>query len=128
MKNAIVIVGHGSNLPFNAEVLKYLKEILEQDDTFQNFRIEIGFVQINSPSLSAVLERLIEEGYQKIIIALVFISRGVHTEKDIKEIVTNVKKKAGDVEISITEPIGKDIRLVEIIKNRIHERIETNFQ
>ncbi len=120
-KGAIVITGHGSRLPYNMEVLQFIKESLKKDDSFNGFKIEIGFVQINSPKLSEVLEHLIKDGYREIIVALVFISRGIHTDKDIRKVVEEITDRHKDVEITITNPVGKDKKLVEIIKDRIYE-------
>ncbi len=125
-KGAIVITGHGSRLPYNSEVLEFIRSSLKKDDSFKNFEIEVGFVQINSPKLSDILESFIKKGYRKIIVTSVFISRGIHTDKDIRGIVDEITDRYSNVEILITDPIGKDKRLVDIIRDRIYEELKSD--
>ncbi len=121
---AVVLIGHGSKLPYGKEVMEELRRRLEMREIFKTVRT--AFMQLNSPSIEEVLRDLAKSGIKKIIALPVFLADGAHTTEDIPE-----KLKAAfsgewaemgkDVELIYGKPIGVDERIVDILIDRIKE-------
>jgi sirohydrochlorin cobaltochelatase len=124
-KIGVILVGHGSNEPHHKEVVIYLaKRLREEYDS-----VRYAFMEVCRPSIPEALEATVKSGIEKIIVQPVFLTRGKHTEYDIPRILGLPRgSRGGRVEllgrrvwIKYGKPIGKDERLLEIIRDRIRE-------
>ena len=135
-KIGILLVGHGSRLPYGKDVVSKLGEIYKQKS---KYIVEVGFMNMSKPSIPAAINRLAKQGVEKIIVTPVFLAHGVHTKQDIPHILglddenkhskghghhhshndEEVEEILFDGEIIYTEPLGADPRLVDIINDRV---------
>ena len=134
-KIGILLVGHGSRLPYGKDVVSKLAEMYKENS---DYLVEVGFMNISKPSIPAAINKLAEEGAQKIIVTPVFLAHGVHTKQDIPHILGlddghshghdhghshHEEEEQEEIkfngEIIYTEPLGADARLVDIIKDRV---------
>ena len=81
-KIAILLVSHGSSLPF-AEVT--FNEIKDKFNKATGFATEVGYMKVAEPSIAGAVENLKEEvpELEKIIAIPVFLAPGIHTNIDI---------------------------------------------
>ena len=135
-KVGILLIGHGSRLPYGKDVVTKLAEMYKENS---EYLVEVGFMNISKPSIPSALNKLAKEGAEKIIVTPVFLAHGVHTKQDIPHILgltdghqhshghdhghshddNEVEEIEFDGEIIYTEPLGADLRLVDIIKDRV---------
>ena len=132
-KIGILLVGHGSRLPYGKDVVSQLAEMYKENS---DYLVEVGFMNISKPSIPSALNKLAKEGAEKIIVTPVFLAHGVHTKQDIPHILGldeghehgHGHSHGGEVEVEeiefkgeiiYTEPLGADARLVDIIKDRV---------
>ena len=132
-KIGILLVGHGSRLPYGKDVVSQLAEMYKENS---DYLVEVGFMNISKPSIPSALNKLAKEGAEKIIVTPVFLAHGVHTKQDIPHILgldeghehshghshddeVEVEEIEFKGEIIYTEPLGADARLVDIIKDRV---------
>ena len=136
-KIGILLVGHGSRLPYGKDVVSQLAEMYKENS---NYLVEVGFMNISKPSIPSALNKLAKGGVEKIIVTPVFLAHGVHTKQDIPHILglddghehshghdhghSHEEEEAQEEiefegEIIYTEPLGADARLVDIIKDRV---------
>lgn len=135
-KIGILLVGHGSRLPYGKDVVSQLAEMYKENS---DYLVEVGFMNISKPSIPAALNKLARDGAEKIIVTPVFLAHGVHTKQDIPHILglddghehshghdhghSHEEEEQEEVEfkgeIIYTEPLGADARLVDIIKERV---------
>ena len=147
-KTGILLLSHGSRLDDGEEVIKAYKEMYE--DEFPDAKVEYGFMEIRKPGIPETVDKLNENGdLERIIVVPVFVAHGLHTKKDIPEILglesevevdahhhhghghhhhhhhhdEEEEKVDFDGEIILTDPLGVDKRMYEIIKDRIRENI-----
>ncbi len=66
----VVLIGHGSKLPYNREVIEELRRRIEMREIFKAVRV--AFMQLNSPSIGEVLRTLAKDGMKKIVALPVF--------------------------------------------------------
>ena len=55
-KTGILLVGHGSSLPYNKELLDTLSEKIEKN--LPEYTIEVGFMQFTQPTISQAVNNL----------------------------------------------------------------------
>lgn len=120
MKTGYIILGHGSRASEANETLQHItgivKEKLAEDTVIGAF---MGFSQ---PSLEQAAEELVNNGCGKVIIMPFFLYKGIHMQEDIPAKVKKLEEKFGSkVSFSITNHLGVDSRLAEIILDRIKE-------
>ena len=138
---ALVLVGHGSRLPYSKEVVSKIAEKIRERNIYPI--VEIGMMEFNEPTISQAIKKVIEKGAKRIIVVPVFLAHGNHTKRDIPKIlgIYNGEEEDShhhehhhhhhhhhhheepleipeDVEIVYREPIGPDDRLVDIIIDR----------
>jgi Uncharacterized conserved protein len=87
----LLLVGHGSKLPYSKELLVEIAKKVENQGKFEN--IEIGLMEFNEPSIPTALKKIIASGSKKIIVVPVFLAPGTHTTKDIPTILGLLKEK-----------------------------------
>ncbi len=136
-KIGILLVGHGSRLPYGKDVVSQLAEMYKENS---NYLVEVGFMNISKPSIPSAINKLAKGGVEKIIVTPVFLAHGVHTKQDIPHILgldnghehshghdhghsheeeEEQEEIEFEGEIIYTEPLGADTRLVDIIKDRV---------
>ncbi|MGB9979983.1 sirohydrochlorin nickelochelatase [Methanobacterium sp.] len=135
-KIGILLVGHGSSLPYGQEVLYKLAEGYRKDS---DYPVEVGFMNIAEPSIAAAVDTLKEKQVRKIIVVPAFIAHGIHTKQDIEYVLRLREDKRPskihnfdeneridfDGEIIYTEPFGADSRIVEILEEKVNGSIKT---
>lgn len=132
----ILLVGHGSSLPYGQEVLYKLAEGYRKDS---DYPVEVGFMNIAEPSIATAVDTLKKRQIKKIIIVPAFIAHGIHTKQDIEYVLRlSDEKRPSKIhnfdeseridfngEIIYTEPFGADSRIVEILEEKINNIIES---
>ena len=137
VKTGILLVGHGSRLPYGKDVVSQLAEMYKENS---DYLVEVGFMNISKPSIPSAINKLAKGGVEKIIVTPVFLAHGVHTKQDIPHILglddghehshghdhghsheeeEEQEEIEFEGEIIYTEPLGADARLVDIIKDRV---------
>lgn len=143
-KIGVLLVGHGSRLPFGKDVVSQIADMYRED---ADFLVEVGFMNMSKPSIPEAVNRLSENGATTIIVTPVFLAHGVHTTQDIPRIlglnnghdeeeVSGHSHQHGhgheheeDVEIKFegeiiyTEPLGADRRIADIVKDRVDDAL-----
>ncbi|CAB3288162.1 Sirohydrochlorin cobaltochelatase [Methanocaldococcus lauensis] len=142
---ALILVGHGSRLPYSKELLVKLSEKVKEKNLFPI--VEIGLMEFNEPTIPQAVKKAIERGAKKIIVVPVFLAHGIHTTRDIPKMLGLIDEEDNDhnhdehhhhhhhhhhehekleipedVEIIYREPIGADDRIVDIIIDRAFGR------
>lgn len=117
----LVLVGHGSKLPYYREIMEHHKERIEKLGMFDE--VEIAFVaRKRKPSVEDAIRKMKSD---VIYLVPLFISYGVHTTEDIPSAL-GLESKLGVMEgefdgkkIILCEPIGKDPFITYAIINRV---------
>ncbi len=140
---AVILISHGSSLPY-AE--KTFTEIKEKFINVTGLPAEIGYMKVTEPSISGAINILKKDSNINRILALpVFLAPGIHTKIDIPTLLglnpleTDPRCPDGnypdnhylsiaddvefDGEITLMEPIGAHVSLLDIINKRIDEAL-----
>ena len=140
-KTGILLLSHGSRLDDGEEVIKAYKEMYAEE--FPDMPVEYGFMEIRKPGIPETIKKLTEENdLDKIIVVPVFVAHGLHTKRDIPGLLGiesdyeahdhghhhhhhdhDDEPVEFDGEIVLTDPLGIDKRMYEIIKDRVSEHL-----
>ena len=138
-KIGVLLVGHGSRLPYGEEVINGLAEIYRQQ---ADYPVMVGFMNMNKPSIPKPLMNSLETVLKKLL-SLQYSWPMEYTPNRTYHIFwdwTMVTKGHGhghdhshqdeedeeiqfEGEIIYTEPLGSDPRLVEILKDRVNNSL-----
>lgn len=119
MKEAVILLCHGSiREQANVETRAMWKRFKEQ---LPNLPLSGAFVEAAEPTLEQEVSARVAEGYDKIIVVPMFLSRGNHISNGIPRAVSRLQGSYEGVEIEVTKHLGADPLIAEIIKNLIRE-------
>ncbi|MEM2099523.1 MAG: sirohydrochlorin nickelochelatase [Candidatus Bathyarchaeia archaeon] len=116
----LIIIGHGSKLPHNRENMEKLADIIREKALFKT--VEIAFMVRNKPTIPEAIENVAKKGVSRIVLVPAFLAPGVHTIKEIPELIELKEKEPTLAEQGIKliygEPLGADERIAEIIEEK----------
>lgn len=142
-KTGILLLSHGSRLDDGEEVIKAYTEMYKEE--YPEAIIEYGFMEIRKPGIPETINKLTKDNdLEKIIVVPVFVAHGLHTKRDIPALLgiesdfededahghghhhhhhDEEEEFEFDGEIILTDPLGIDTRLYDIIKDRISQNL-----
>ena len=126
MKEGIIIIGHGSKLNFNKDIME-LHAGRMREKGFNN--VYIGFNEMSSPSIEETLETMAADGIDTVIALPLFIASGIHHTKDIPEkLGVPENGKCGSISINgrtmnvkYATPIGDDPKITDILIEKVNK-------
>ena len=123
-RKGMLLVGHGSTMPYNKELVEKTAEMVRQQNT--DFIVKCGFMNMNTPTIKGALDDFRKEPIDTLVVVPLFLAKGVHIEKDIPGEIglpEGVKKgsfvmNGKSVPLLYADPIGSDPLLAELmVKN-----------
>jgi sirohydrochlorin ferrochelatase len=130
----ILLIGHGSSLPYGSKVLCELAEKYKEKS---DFPVEVGFMNMEKPTIPDAINMLAKKDVTKIIAVPVFLAHGVHTKQDIPHML-GLNKESKDAhhhhteqdqikfdgQIIYIDPLGADPRIADIIEDRVEDALK----
>ncbi|MDI9643696.1 MAG: CbiX/SirB N-terminal domain-containing protein [Candidatus Verstraetearchaeota archaeon] len=121
----VLLVGHGSKEPYNREAVRCFAESLRGEYGYVGY----AFIQIDQPNILSALEDASRSGVDELVVQPVFLTRGIHVDRDIPELLgLPADSRSGaimaggrEIKVFYGMPLGTDDRILEIIKDRIRE-------
>jgi sirohydrochlorin cobalto/nickelchelatase len=83
-KRGMLLVGHGSKLPFNKELVESTGKIIA--DRYPEYIVKCAFMEMSTPSIGQSLDEFRNENIDVLIVVPLFLAKGVHILKDIPEL------------------------------------------
>ena len=114
-KIAVILVDHGSR---KSEANNMLMEVAVKYKELYGIEIvEAAHMELSEPSISTAFRKCVDQGAKKIICHPFFLSRGRHVQEDIPEMMRAAAAEHSDIELeySITEPLGVQEKILELI-------------
>ncbi len=124
-KLGILLLGHGSKLPYNREVVEGIARIISEKHE-GGAVVRTAYLNMDRPTISESIEALKNEGVTRIVAVPVFLAHGVHTRKDIPRVMgipegerqTVINNGGTEIEVTYAEPLGVDPRIAEVVYQR----------
>ncbi|MDR3282902.1 MAG: sirohydrochlorin cobaltochelatase [Candidatus Methanoplasma sp.] len=124
-KTGVMIMGHGSKLQYNREVMQFHADALRG----MGHDACIGFNEMNRPTIDESLEAMLDNGIDHVIALPLFIALGKHLTMDVPPRLHlrpgadrgTHEHKGRQVIISYAHPIGSDRRLSDLLEAKIRK-------
>lgn len=113
----ILLIGHGSKDPEARTSLKYIVNELK----CQYRNIGYCFLEIEQPNILQGIEEAAKKSPQILIVVPYFLHKGAHVKRDIYEDLTPAIERSKIKNIFITEHLGTDDKLVDLVIERAKE-------
>ncbi len=128
-KFGILLLGHGSSLPYNKELVEETANMLRKK---HKITVHTAFLNKNTPTIQEALKELGSTGINRIVALPLFLAHGVHTLQDIPAELgmengskkTTLKHGNNNIEIFYAQPLGADPVIAEIAYQRAREALE----
>ncbi len=122
-KFGLLVVGHGSSLPYNKQLIQDIADMLSK--MMPQAVMRIGFMNINKPTIKDGLDSFRGTGIKKIIVFPLFLAKGVHTTEDVPGLIglgEGEKRISYDgFDIVYADPLGADEMIAELSARRVRE-------
>ncbi len=120
-KKGLLLVGHGSSLPYNQQLVEDTARQVSRKDP--GYIVKCAFMNLNRPTIGEALEEFKREDVDTIIVVPLFLARGVHINKDIPEVLGlpegsyrgSLQKNGSTIPLIYADPIGSDPLLAELM-------------
>jgi sirohydrochlorin cobaltochelatase len=128
-KIGILIIGHGSRLPYNNQVVTEISNIIAENNP--EYVVKTGFVEHSEPKVREALMSFKGTGVTRIAATPVFMASGVHLTEDIPEFLQlDPETNEGEVDfdgqkakIVYAKPLGSDKLIADLIFKRVQEAL-----
>lgn len=122
-KFGLLVVGHGSSMPYNKQLIKDVADMLSQK--MPGAVTRIGFMNINKPTIKDGLDSFKGTGVKKIVVFPLFLAKGVHTTEDVPGLIGlgegQKRITYNGFDIVYADPLGADDLIAELSARRIKE-------
>ncbi len=113
----VLIIGHGSKDP-NAQLsIQYVVDNLT--NTYRN--ISHCFLEIEEPNIQQGINKCQKNNPKVLVIVFYFLHKGAHVKRDIYEDLNPAIEKSNLKKVLITEHIGTDEKMIDLILERARE-------
>lgn len=128
-KLGILLLGHGSSLPYNKKLAEETANILRKK---HKITVHTAFLNMDAPSIQEALKELCNSGVNRIVALPLFLAHGVHTLQDIPAELglengarkTIIKNGDEQIELTYAGPLGADSVIAELAYQRAREALE----
>jgi len=119
MKNpsAILLVDHGSRVESANRLIEDVAEAIR--GRCPEAVVEFAHMEIASPGIAEGIAACAAAGASSIDLHPYFLATGRHTSESIPALVEEALKQHPGVEVRISEPLGFDPRIIEVVLERI---------
>lgn len=120
-QTAVILLGHGSRLPeANAGLEGVGRQVAA---LLGNTRVEVAFLQMAEPGLSAAADRCAAAGARTIAIVPFFLFPGAHVRDDIPRELEYLRARHPGVAFSVAQALGGHPKLAQAAAERAREAL-----
>ena len=122
VSTAFILFAHGSSVESANEAVRAVaREVARQGELPI---IETAFLESSQPDLSMAVQRLVQQGFRRIVIIPYFLTLGIHLRRDLPAIVQRLTQLYHGLTLSVTEPLDGHPALTQIVLDRAKKAIE----
>jgi sirohydrochlorin ferrochelatase len=117
-KRALILVDHGSVVQEANDMLVEIANMVRQSSLCQFDIVHYAHMELSEPTISQAFDSSVADGAEEIIVHPYFLAPGRHSTKDIPRMVSEAAKKHPGITYYVTEPLGVDAKIIEVILER----------
>ncbi len=116
-RRGILIVDHGTrSAAANGRLADFARRIARARP---DWLVGHAHMELAAPDFTTGLDGLVRAGASQILVQLHFLSTGYHVRESIPRLVAEARERHPGIEITMSEPLGEDDRLVGIVLERM---------
>ena len=116
MNTGIIVFAHGSRIESANEGVRALAAALADAGPFGH--VEPAFLELGRPDLTGAVATLAERGVELIVVIPYFLTLGVHLERDLPRLVSELMAAHPGISIRVTPPLEGHPALLQILLER----------
>lgn len=128
MKNAIIIVDHGSRRDESNRMLEEVAALFARRFAQLYEIVEPAHMELAEPSIGTAYGKCVERGAARIIVCPFFLGPGKHWTGDIPRLTAEAAKNHPQTEYHVTMPLGIDDLILELLAKRVAFCVEQDFR
>jgi len=117
----MLLVGHGSKLPYNKELVESTSKIVQE--RHPEYIVKCAFMNMNTPSIEESLDEFKKEKIDALVVVPLFLAKGVHILKDIPGLIGlpegtqkgTFTMNGRVIPLVYADPIGSDPLLADLM-------------
>jgi sirohydrochlorin ferrochelatase len=118
----IILVDHGSRFGGANALLEEVARLYQR--TFGAAIVEPAHMELAEPTIAQAFGKCVARGAREIVVHPYFLSPGRHSSEDIPRITGEAAAQSPGVPYRLTEALGLDERMAEVIHRRVLEALE----
>lgn len=112
-RTALIVFAHGARDPdWAAPVMQTCATIRK---AAPQLRVEAAFLDFIAPDLTACASRLLDAGFERIVILPLFIARGGHLKNDLPRLVADLQQKHPHAVFLLAPPTGETDAIISAV-------------
>src|SRR5438128_2610628 len=115
MKNAIVIVDHGSRREESNQLLEQIAALFAQRFAQLYEIVEPAHMDLAEPSIGTAYANCVKRGATRIIVCPFFLGPGKHWTSDIPRLAADANRAHPGTEYHVTMPLGIDDLILDLL-------------
>ncbi|MFP4171836.1 MAG: CbiX/SirB N-terminal domain-containing protein [Candidatus Hydrogenedentota bacterium] len=122
-KTGVILVDHGSKHAAANDMLVHVAQAYREATGAAI--VEPAHMELAEPTIEQAFARCVEQGARLVIVHPYFLSPGRHSTTDIPRLAAQAAANHPGVAYRVTEPLGLDPRLTDVIQRRVEETLDT---
>ena len=120
---AVVVMAHGTPRPKANLFIERVAERVRAKRDYQN--VTVAYMECNEPTIAEAIDEVVTADTKCILATPYFLQLGAHVQEDVPEEVHAAKARHPSVDIVLTQHLGFDALLMDVIEARIKEGLES---
>ena len=116
VRTAFILFAHGSRIELANEAVRTAAAELAKAGQLE--RVEAAFLELGQPSLEEAVSALEQGGFRRIVVIPYFLTWGLHMERDLTRLISDISSSHSDLEISMTPPLDGHPGLISVLLDR----------
>jgi len=122
LKTGIIVFAHGSRIESaNQAVRAVASALVRPQGPYES--VEAAFLELGQPDLETAAARLAGAGVARIVVIPYFLTLGLHLERDLPRIVSQIACQFPGLEIVVTPPLDGHPALTAILLDRARDAL-----
>ena len=120
-KQALLLIDHGSTRDDANDLLPKVARMVQDMSDFEI--VCYAHMELAEPTIRQGFDTCVAAGATEVIVHPYFLSPGRHSVSDIPRMVAEAAAKYAGVSYRVTEPLGLDPKMGELILKRVRESL-----
>lgn len=116
MTTGIVVFAHGSRIEAANEAVRTVAADLARAGSFPH--VQAAFLELGLPDLAGAIDLLLNQDVERIVVIPYFLTLGIHLERDLPALITDISRAHNGLEIAVTPPLDGHPALLQILLDR----------